>query len=70
MNKDMGWSYMSKAKVIKYLDSYSVRGVLVQCWAELFELFDYSNSYDRIVVFGIHIRSISWLRILIELLFE
>ena len=30
MNKDMGWSYMSKAKVIKYLDSYSVRGVLVQ----------------------------------------
>ena len=28
-----------------------------QCCHELFELFDYSNSWDRIVVFGIRIRS-------------
>ena len=28
-----------------------------QCWSELFELFDYSNSKDRIVVFGIRIRT-------------
>ena len=38
-----------------------------QCWNELFELFDYSNSWDRIVVFSIHIRSFSGFRILFEL---
>ena len=27
-----------------------------QCCHELFKLFDYSNSWDRIVVFSIHIR--------------
>ena len=32
---------------------------LNQCWAELFELFEYSNSWDRIVLFGIRIRSFS-----------
>ena len=40
---------------------------LNQCWNELFELFNYSNSWDRIVVFGIHIRSFSGFRILFEL---
>ena len=39
----------------------------VQCWNELFELFDYSNSWDRIVVFSIPIRSFSGFRILFEL---
>ena len=38
-----------------------------QCWSELFELFDYSNSKDRIVVFGIRIRSIFKFRIVFEL---
>ena len=38
-----------------------------QCWSELFELFNYSNSKDRIVVFGIRIRSVSGFRILFEL---
>ena len=40
---------------------------LGQCWNELFELFEYSNSLDRIVVFGIHIRSFSGFLILFEL---
>ena len=35
--------------------------------AKLFELFDYSNSKDRIVVFGILIRSIFKTRIVFEL---
>ena len=34
-----------------------------QCWSELFELFEYSNSEDRIVVFDICIRSIFKTRI-------
>ena len=38
-----------------------------QCCHELFKLFDYSNSWDRIVVFGIRIRSFSAFRILFEL---
>ena len=38
-----------------------------QCWDELFELFEYSNSWDRIVLFGIHIRSFSGFQILFEL---
>ena len=49
------------------------RPTVQQCQApsqwchELFELFDYSNSWDRIVVFGIRIRSFSAFRILFEL---
>ena len=39
----------------------------LQCWNELFELFDYSNSWDRIVVFGVRIRSFSGFQILFEL---
>ena len=39
--------------------SYSPR----QCWSELFELFGYSNSEDRIVVFDIRSRSIFKTRI-------
>ena len=38
-----------------------------QSGSELFELFDYSNSKDRIVVFGIRIRSIFKTRIVFEL---
>ena len=34
-----------------------------QCWSELFKLFEYSNSEDRIVVFDIRIRSIFKTRI-------
>ena len=40
---------------------------LGQSWSELFELFDYSHSKDRIVVFGIRIRSIFKTRIVFEL---
>ena len=29
-----------------------------QCWSKLSELFDYSNSKDQIIVFGIRIRSV------------
>ena len=50
-------------KIIKteHLDDTS------QSVSELFELFEYSNSWDRIVVFGIRIRSFYGFRILFEL---
>ena len=41
-----------------------------QCSHKLFKLFEYSHSWDRIVVFGICICSFSGFRILFELIFE
>ena len=58
-------SFLTKGFLHEFY-SHMDRGV-GQCCHELFELFDYSNSWDRIVVFGIRIRSFSFFRILFEL---
>ena len=57
------YSHVNRNKLDRVVDRvkpglwFMVHGP-VQCWSDLFELFDYSNSKDRIVVFDIRIRSI------------
>ena len=56
INKVTGDNMVSTQVVISHFSTFICCSN--QCWSELFELFNYSNSKDPIVVFGICIQSI------------